>query len=158
MFPLGESTLALDAEMLQVLDAVDPVKPADENACPKVINRDAQKELTTSAVIAPSRPLAPVSDNNRDSDRAMQPTGQGPRRACRAQERVCGRNADCKKAGWRPECKDLAQRLLFSEDLEEAEHAQKGPKNIQSLPASSFINGRSSQGTKNGQQVGRSSK
>ncbi|XP_074486262.1 DNA polymerase theta isoform X1 [Sebastes fasciatus] len=119
VFPLGESTLALDEEMLQVLDAVDPVKPAANNACPTTVNRDVQeKPASSSAVFA----------------RAPQPTG--PHRAPSNQGRVCGRSNQ--RPGWSADCKDLAQRLLFSEDSEEVGHAQRG---IQPPPAPTCING-----------------
>ncbi|KAM9363686.1 DNA polymerase theta [Symphorus nematophorus] len=147
VFPLGESTLALDEEMLQVLDAVDSVKPAANNARPKAVNRDAEQEPASSTVFAPSRPLAPVTDNKRE------PTGPGPRGAPSTQERICGRGGDSKRPGWRADCKDLAQRLLFSEDLEESEHAQRGAENIKSSPVSTSINKLSCQEIKNGQRV-----
>lgn len=150
MFPLGESTLALDEEMLQVLDAVDLVKPAANNACPIVAHRNAQEEPASSAVFAPSRPLAPVADNKRESDGARHPTS--------TQGRVFGRSGDCKRPGWRADCKDLAQRLLFSEDLEDVEHAQRGAENIQPPPASACINGLSCQDIKNSQQGGSTTK
>lgn len=148
MFPLGESTLALDEEMLQVLDAVDPVKPA----FPTAVNRDAQESPASSADSVPLRSLAPVADNKRESDRAHQPAGH--HRAPSTQESVCRRSGDCKRPGRRADCKDLAQRLLFSEDLEEAEHAQRGARNIQSLHASACIDGLSSQEIKKRQQLG----
>ncbi|XP_034713616.1 DNA polymerase theta isoform X2 [Etheostoma cragini] len=141
MFPLGESTFALDEEMLQVLDAVDSVQPAARNACPTTVNRDAHP-AASSAVFAFS-----------GADRAPQSTGQGPRRDPSTQERVCGRSGDCKRPEWRAGCKDLAKRLLFSEDSEEVEHAQRGPS-----PPSACINGSSCQEIKNGQQVGSSTK
>lgn len=147
MFPLGESTFALDEEMLQVLDAVDSVKPAPRNACPTTVNKDAHAEPAPSAVFAFSR-----------ADRAPQSTGQGPHRDPSTQERVRGRSGDCKRPGWRADCKDLAQRLLFSEDSEEVEHAQRGPESIQPSPPSACINGLSCQEIKNGQQVGSSTK
>ncbi|XP_070840346.1 DNA polymerase theta [Chaetodon trifascialis] len=144
VFPLGESTLALDEEMLQVLEAVDYVKPAANSACPTAACRDAQEEPASSAVFAPSRPLAPVADNKRESDGARHPTS--------TQERVFGRGGDCKRPGWRADCKDLAQRLLFSEDLEEVERAQTGAENIQPPPASACIDGPSCQDRKNSRQ------
>ncbi|XP_078115890.1 DNA polymerase theta isoform X1 [Sander vitreus] len=147
MFPLGECTFALDEEMLQVLDAVDSVKPAARNACPTTVNGDVQAEPASSAVFAFSR-----------ADRAPQSTGQGPHRDPSTQERVRGRSGDCKRPGWRADCKDLAQRLLFSEDSEEVEHAQRGPENIQPSPPSACINGLSCQEIKNCQQVGSSTK
>ncbi|XP_062285247.1 DNA polymerase theta [Scomber scombrus] len=115
VFPLGESTLALDEEMLQVLDAADSVKPAADRARPATVNRHAQEQ-------------PPVADSKRENDFVLQ-------------ERVCGRNGDYKKPGWSTDCEDLAQRLLFSEDAEESEHAQRDPKNGQSVPASACISG-----------------
>lgn len=154
MFRPGESTLALDEEMLQVLDAVDPVKPAAKNACPAAVNIAAQEEPASSAVFPFSRSLAP----DRESERAPQHTGQGPHRAPSIQEKVYGRSGDGKRPGWRADCKDLAQRLLFSEDSEEAEHAQKGPENTHSSLTSACINGLSCQEIKNRPQVGSSTK
>ncbi|XP_060940746.1 DNA polymerase theta [Limanda limanda] len=134
VFPLGESTLALDAELLQVLDAVDPPKPA---ARPTPGERDAHEEPASSAAFGPAHSLAPVGDNKRESSRA--PTGQGPRGAPSARERVSGRSVDCERPGWTDECKDLAQKLLFSEDSEEAEGAKKGSEREQLVPASADI-------------------
>ena len=116
MFPLGEYTLALDEEMLQVLDAVDAVKPAADDALPPAVNRCAQEEpAASSSSAAFARPLAPVSDGKRESDRAL-----------------------CKRPGWRADCKDLAQRLLFSEDLEEVEHAPRVTESMEASQASAF--------------------
>lgn len=147
MFLLGESTLALDEEMLQVLDAVDPVKPADNNARPATVNRDAREESASSSAFAPSRSLAPVAHNKRESDRV---TSQGPSRAPSSPS-WC--SSDGKRPGWTADCKDLAQKLLFSEDLEEAERAQRGPKSGPSVPVSVCNNG---QEIKNSQQAGSS--
>lgn len=132
MFPLGESTLALDEEMLQVLDAVDSVKPA---ACPTTANGGAQEEPASSA--APSRSLAPTAHSKKERDRApLQPIDdQRSHRSLMTDERLCGRNSDCKRPGWTADCKDLAQKLLFSEDSGEAEQAQRGL----SLPASACV-------------------
>nr|XP_033479931.1 DNA polymerase theta [Epinephelus lanceolatus] len=160
VFPLGESTLALDEEMLQMLDVIDPVKPAANNACPTTVNRHAQEEpsssSSSSAAFAPSRALAPA--NKIKSDRAPQLTGQGPHRAPSTKQGVCGRSDDCKRPGWSADCKDLAQRLLFSEDSEEAAHAQRGSENIQPSQASGCINGLSCKEIKKCQQVGSSIK
>lgn len=122
---MGESTLALDEEMLQVLDAVDSVKPADHKARPATENSAAQEQ-------------PPVTGNKRQNDSVLQ-------------DGACGRNVDCKRPGWSADCKDLAQRLLFSEDSEESE--QRGPKNGQSVPASACINGISCKDIKTGQQA-----
>ncbi|XP_018551255.1 LOW QUALITY PROTEIN: DNA polymerase theta [Lates calcarifer] len=133
--------------MLQVLDAVDPVKPADNNARPATVNRDAREESASSSAFAPSRSLAPVAHNKRESDRV---TSQGPSRAPSSPS-WC--SSDGKRPGWTADCKDLAQKLLFSEDLEEAERAQRGPKSGPSVPVSVCNNG---QEIKNSQQAGSS--
>ncbi|KAK2816996.1 hypothetical protein Q5P01_025187 [Channa striata] len=117
VFPLGESTLALDEEMLQVLDAVDPAKPVANTACPTTVKRDAKEEP------------APIQSN-----------GQGPCRAPMTEERVFGHVSDCKRPGWTVECKDLAQKLLFSEDSEEGEHANRAPEKRHLVPVSASIN------------------
>nr|XP_019955937.1 PREDICTED: DNA polymerase theta [Paralichthys olivaceus] len=153
VFPLGESTLALDAELLQVMDAVDPVKPA---AHPTAVERDAHEEPASSAAFGPEHSLAPVGDNKRESDRV--PTGQGPHGVLSAQERVCWRSVDSKRPGWTAECKDLAQKLLFSEDLEEAESAQKGPERDQPVPTSADIKEPPCREVKDSQRAGSSSK
>ncbi|XP_031727746.1 DNA polymerase theta isoform X1 [Anarrhichthys ocellatus] len=135
VLPLGESTLALDEEMLQVLDAVDPVKPAADNVRPTTVHGGARGEPASSAVFGPPRA-------DRDPS---------------AQEGVRGRGGDRERPGWRADCKDLAQKLLFGEDSEEAEHALRGPENMQPPPASSCINALYCQDIRNGQQVGSSS-
>ncbi|KAI4832773.1 hypothetical protein KUCAC02_015722 [Chaenocephalus aceratus] len=142
-FPLGESTLALDEEMLQVLDAVDSVKPAVPTACPTTGNRNAQEEAASSAALAPVR-----------TERAPQPGGLTlPHRAPGPQGRVCGGSGESNRPEWRSDCKNLAQRLLFSEDSEEAGCAQRGPYNTKAPPASACINGLSGQEIKNSRQV-----
>ncbi|XP_053273755.1 DNA polymerase theta [Pleuronectes platessa] len=153
VFPLGESTLALDAELLQVLDAVDPLKPA---ARPTPVERDAHEEPASSAAFGPAHSLAPVGDNKREGDRA--PTGQGPHGAPSAQERVSWRSVDCKRPGWMAECKDLAQKLLFSEDLEEADGAKKVSERDQSMPASADINEPPCRDIQDSQRAGSSNK
>ncbi|AWP05663.1 putative DNA polymerase theta isoform 3 [Scophthalmus maximus] len=129
-FVLGESTLALDEEMLQVLDAVDPVKPAADHAACRV----AQEEPALSA--------------------PLQPTG--PHVAPGAEGRVRRRSGDCKRPGWTADCKDLAQKLLFSEDSEE--HAQRGSESSQWVIASACMNGLPCQNIKRSQQAGSSNK
>lgn len=123
MFQPGESTLALDEEMLQVLDAVDPEKPA----------------------------VVPVAE--RESN-----TGQRHHLVPSIQEKIVGHSGDCNRPGWRADCKDLAQRLLFSEDLEEAGLARRGPENTHSSPTSTCINGLISPEIKSGPQVDSSTK
>lgn len=131
LVPLGESTLALDEEMLQVLDVIDPVNPVADKVCLTVNGAEQLEE-------------PPVADSKRENGHGLQ----------NLQERVIGPNGN--KPGWRADCKDLAQRLLFSEDSEESEKAHGGPKNAQSVPASSCTNGLSSTEIKSGQQAERS--
>ncbi|XP_023274884.1 DNA polymerase theta [Seriola lalandi dorsalis] len=152
VFPLGESTLALDEEMLQVLDAVDPVKPAANNACLPTVNRDTQeKPAVSSAAFVPlPRSHATIPHNKRESDRApAQATGRGAHRAPSTQERVCWLSSDGKRPGWTADCKDLAQKLLFSEDSEKAERAERDPE-------SGCINEPPCQEIKTSQQAGSS--
>lgn len=50
--------------------------------------------------------------------------------------RFGGRYVDCKRPGLRAGCKEVAQRLLFSEDSEDADLARKGENNSQFSSAS----------------------
>lgn len=138
-----------------MLDAVDPVKPAVIGNCPTAVNMAAREEPGPSAILSFSRSLAPVADE--ESDGALEPICQGPYRAHSTEERVNGRSDKCKRPRLRAD-KDLAQKLLFSEDLEEAEHAQKALENTHSSPTSACINGLSCQERKHSPQVGSSTK
>ncbi|XP_029000696.1 DNA polymerase theta [Betta splendens] len=150
VFPLGESTLALDNEMLQVLDSVEPVKPATHNVGPAPTNIYAQEEPASSA--APSPCLALIAHSERDVP-AFQTTLQRSDRAHTTEGRICGRVTDCKKPGWTADCKDLAQKLLFNEDPEEAEHVQRDPGNGQAVPACAYISVPTCQELKNNNQA-----
>ncbi|XP_047434513.1 DNA polymerase theta [Mugil cephalus] len=123
---LGETTLALDEEMLRVLDAVDAVKPAVNGVCSATLNKHGQQQPASSA--APSRSLAPVARDEKESD-SVQITEQGPNRAPTLREEIYERRGDCNRPGWRSDCKDLAQKLLFSEDSEEVASAQRSTEN-----------------------------
>ncbi|XP_023124971.2 DNA polymerase theta [Amphiprion ocellaris] len=157
---LGESTLALDEEMLQVLDAVDPVRPVITNAGLITVNRPAQEEPASSASFTTSRPPASMVHNKNESDAAKtrHVAGRGPQDASSPQEGVCEQGGKCKRPGWRADCKDLAQKLLFSADSEEADHAQKSPENNHSKPASACISNLPCQKIQNSQQASTSSK
>ncbi|XP_041642292.1 DNA polymerase theta isoform X2 [Cheilinus undulatus] len=111
MFPLGESTLALDEEMLQVLDAVEPMKPVAKPAQP-----------ASSSVFAPSQSLKTAADNQRETDRTFKPMGpyRDRHRDSSTLKAVSGHNVNGRRPGWKDDCKDLAQRLLFSEDSGES--------------------------------------
>ncbi|XP_030584547.1 DNA polymerase theta isoform X2 [Archocentrus centrarchus] len=151
-FLLGESSLALSEEILQALDTV---KPTINSA----INRHAQEEPSAFATL---RPLAPVAQN-KESDlvqirgrTSLQPANQGPHRDPSPMDGVCEPRGDSKRARWRADCKDLAQKLLFSEGSEEVEHPQSIPKKPPKLP-SACVNVIACQNTQISQQTGSSS-
>ncbi|XP_072239390.1 DNA polymerase theta [Leuresthes tenuis] len=134
----GESSLALDEEMLQFLDAADAVKAA----CSTTLNRPAQKEPGSAGAFAPPRPFVPTAHEKKENGLVQmgngaspQPTDGRPSRGPRSQEGDCGRNGDCKRPGWRTDCRDLAQKLLFSEDSGEVNHPQRDQDNFHSKPA-----------------------
>lgn len=139
-----------------MLDYVDPVKPAAISNCPTAVNMPTSKEPGPSAILSFSRSLAPIADE--ESDGALEPICPGPYRAHSAEKRVNGHSDKCKRPRLRAD-KDLAQKLLFSEDFEEAEHAQKGLENTHSSsPTPTCINGLSCQERKHSPQVGSSTK
>lgn len=108
--------MALDEELLQALDAADAMKPE--------INKPQNTvDTKKSAAIVPSRDCSTVPENLK----LLQPQSHTSSRAASIQESICVRAGDHKMPGWRDDCKDLAQRLLFSEDAEETEHPQKNP-------------------------------
>lgn len=133
------------------------MKPAPNNACSTTVNGGGQEEQAPSA--APSHTLAPIAHRKREKDRApLQPIDQVSHRPLTAKESAGGRNSDCKRPGWTLDCKDLAQKLLFSEDSEEAGQAQKGLES--GLPVATFscVNVQPSQEIKNNCQAGSSGK
>ncbi|XP_034043388.1 DNA polymerase theta isoform X2 [Thalassophryne amazonica] len=114
MVPLAESSLALDEEMLMVLDAADAVTPAAHKACSTTVN-------------------SPVRDPAADREQIKDCT----RREHRTQVRVCGsRVGVCQRPDWRVDCEDLAQRLLFSENTNEADQPQKGAETVHTATSS----------------------
>ncbi|KAM9792728.1 DNA polymerase theta [Neosynchiropus ocellatus] len=104
----GESTLALDEEMLMAADVIDPRNTTGDKVCPTTVITDQSK----------------ATDGKLANDRAWK------------------RNV--KKTSLRENCKDLAQRLLFSEDSEGSQ--AKYPSVLQSS------NGQPSKEVKNTQQ------
>lgn len=102
---LGESTLALDEEMLQVLDAVDRVKRGTQSTylpyLPENIP-DQQGQKSFAALVRPRKPSGEPK-HTANCFQVKEQSGGG------------------KRAGWKADCKDLVQRLLFSEDSEEAQ-------------------------------------
>ncbi|XP_069022863.1 DNA polymerase theta [Embiotoca jacksoni] len=144
----GESTFALDEEMLQALDVVDSVKP---DVCTTTLDRHAQEVQASSASFAPVGPLPQATHSKKDShtvkimDRAPpRPPDQRPRRAPLPQEGVCEHRGNRKRHGGGPDCKDLAQKLLFSE--------VRGPEN--NKPASACVGVLPCQEIQNSQQAG----
>ncbi|KAM9770177.1 DNA polymerase theta [Menidia menidia] len=155
VLPLGESSLALDEEMLQILDAADPGQPV----CSVTVNRHVQKEPGSLAAFAPPQPLGPAAHEIQKSD-LLQTRGTGsllltggrPNGAPHSQD------SNCKRPGWNPSCGDLAQKLLFSEGYVEVDHPQKDQENLHSRSASVSVKPLSHQNPLNSQEVGSSSK
>ncbi|XP_041839070.1 DNA polymerase theta isoform X2 [Melanotaenia boesemani] len=85
------------------------------------------------------------------SRNSQMPTDGGPHKACSSKEK------DCKRPGWSAECRDLAQKLLFSEDSGEMDHLQMDKENSHSKP-STCVNLLSYQETENSQKAVSSSK
>ncbi|KAF7666225.1 hypothetical protein LDENG_00114630 [Lucifuga dentata] len=90
----------------------------------------------------PKMSLEPVADNKRKGDSlqfrdraSLQSRGQGPHRVHSTHKTGSVGRVDIERPGWRADCKHLAQRLLFSEESEDAGHAQNGPVSSQSVPA-----------------------
>ncbi|XP_054633899.1 DNA polymerase theta isoform X2 [Dunckerocampus dactyliophorus] len=105
---LEESTLALDEEILQIMEVIDPgLNPA----------------VTGSSLDSQKKPLVCHEPHN-------------------IQE-------NSKRPAKRAKCKELAQRLLFSEDAEESEPPAGGPKNDMTVPAVACVR----KETKHGQQA-----
>lgn len=150
MFLLGESTLALSEEVLQALDAVEPA-----------VNRRApERPSSASTPFAPLHPLALVAQNENERDlvqvrdgASFHPSDKGSHRHPCSLDGVCEPRGDSKRARWRADCKELAQKLLFSEDSEEVEH----PQSTTSKLASACVNVVACQNTQNSQKAGRSS-
>ncbi|KAM4603375.1 DNA polymerase theta [Polymixia lowei] len=137
VFSLGESSLALDEEMLQAIDALDPVNTAAD----KVPDNKRKNESTQIRDGGPPQPMGPGPQG---AGHINSPPGQ-----TREMKRVCGQSIDCERPGLRADCKDIAQRLLFSEDSEETECAQRG----RSIPVSSRTNDPSHHEMKASQQA-----
>lgn len=130
---MGDSTLALDEEMLQVMDAVDLSKSE--------VKRDV-KEKHISDPFPPPRPTTPnaLSRMERNSgmmkDRETIPCTNG---GVDPLQRGCRSRGDSNKPGWSADCKDLAQKLLFSEDSGEVDHPQRDQQNNHSNHLSASV-------------------
>ncbi|XP_054607523.2 DNA polymerase theta isoform X2 [Nothobranchius furzeri] len=132
----GESTLAIDEELMQVLDAVDHSTAVKNKAC-SVNRHDVEEPAATSAVCDLPQPQAPTAHSEKERNSVQvrgrpcpQHSDGGPNREPGSQRWVCQQSP-----GWRADCKDLAQKLLFSEDSEEVDHAQRDPDNCRSNPS-----------------------
>lgn len=87
-----------------MLDAVDPVKSGPQSTCRAAVNIPPQPEQESLADLArPQKPPTCIQEKERES-------------------------GDGQRPGWSADCKDLVQRLLFSEDCEEAQTAQAHPE------------------------------
>ncbi|XP_055014299.1 LOW QUALITY PROTEIN: DNA polymerase theta [Boleophthalmus pectinirostris] len=108
----GESTIALDEELLQVLDAADAIKPSNavhtDNVASVIplrgystISKNQNKVLTSNTI---SKMCTAQPDKNVSTKGANVPRS------------VCNNVGNRQKPGWRDDCQGLAQRLLFNEE------------------------------------------
>ncbi|XP_035992816.1 DNA polymerase theta [Fundulus heteroclitus] len=126
LLPLGESTLALDEEMLQALDAADLSKGD--------VKRDGK------GAFPPPRP-APQTARRKLDGKPAKVDGESLPFTNGAEDPQQGgfkSRWDSNRPGWRADCKDLAQKLLFSEDSGEADRCTRNQENNRSddAPAS----------------------
>ncbi|KAM9314831.1 DNA polymerase theta [Pholidichthys leucotaenia] len=117
---LGESSLGLDEEILQALDAVSHVKPAINDTCSTTLNRYCTDPFPSSRVSAQLGPSKKKNDSVPIKDmESLQLINRGSHKTLSPEEGICEGKDNCKKPGWSSNCKDLAQKLLFSEESEE---------------------------------------
>ena len=134
MLPLGESSLALDDEMMQALDALDPVKPLLRMDPPITTDTNGQNNTTRKRKNDSTKSLNhEESTQHRDS----RPNGNTHKAHCqpepaRAAKRACKQGSEGGGSLRRSGCKDLAQKLLFSEDSEDAQLPRRGAESCQS--------------------------
>lgn len=121
---MGEPTLALDEEILQGLDAVDPSDAVTDQACS--VNAE---EKTSSTLPRPSALGEKVTVQKKDGASLQHTEGvPGP------QQGACHLLGDSERPRWIPDWKDLAQKLLFCEDSGDVDQ-----ENNRSKPASSVV-------------------
>ncbi|MEQ2228411.1 hypothetical protein ILYODFUR_008503 [Ilyodon furcidens] len=151
--PLGESTLALDEEMLQVLDAVDLSKGE--------VKMDVKRKQNSDAF--PPRPTTQTAHSEMEGNSAKMKErewdslphtngGDNP------QQKGCKSRGDSNRPGWRADCKDLAQKLLFGEDSGEVDHSQRNQQNNHSNDVPASVSALLCKETHNGQKAGSAGK
>lgn len=155
--PLGESTLALDEEILKVLDADNLAKPAVHDTYQTALKRNAQEQPeSSSSALGSLRSVGPFAHNKSNSCMVLSsPTNKGQPSI---QAKEGNPNNDFKRPGWTTDCKDLAQKLLFGEDSEELENARKDSGRRPSTSAPTCNNEMPCPEIKSHQQTGRSTK
>ncbi|XP_030207307.1 DNA polymerase theta [Gadus morhua] len=134
VFPLGESSLALEDEMMQALDALDPVKPLLQMDPPITIHTNGQNNSTRKRKNDSTQSLnreESIQHCNSRPNRITHEAHCHPEQASEA-KRACKQSSNGGGSLRRAGCKDLAQKLLFSEDLEDAQLPQRGTKSCQS--------------------------
>lgn len=94
-----------------MFDVFPPVKDT--------LNKHVQEELLSSDASVPD--LAPAAYSKKDMDATQVKVGaffteSGPHTAFSPQEEDSRHRRDCRRPGWRAECKELAHKLLFCED------------------------------------------
>ncbi|KAM4751261.1 DNA polymerase theta isoform 2-T2 [Anableps anableps] len=148
LLPFGDSTLALDEEMLQVLDAVDLSKGevngkrnSDPFPLPRPTTQTAHSIMEGNSAKMKDRESLPYLNG-----------GDNP------QQSSCEFRGDSNRPGWRADCKDLAQKLLFSEDCGELHHSQRDQQNNDSNDVPASVSALPCKETHNSQKAGGSSK
>lgn len=144
---MGESTLSLDGEILQVLDAVDPSSAITDQACS--VNTEEKTSSAASTLPRPSalHALSKKCMVQKKNGASLQHTEGVPG----PQQGACHLLGDSKRPGWIPDWKDLAQKLLFCEDSVDVDQ-----ENNHSKPASSFVSILPCQETRNDLRAGSS--
>lgn len=147
---MGESTLALDEEILQVLDAVDSSNAITDKAC----SVNTEEKTTSTAAPTVPRPSALNALSKKERDLVQKKDGaylQDTDRVLGPQQGACLLLGDSKRPGWIPDCKYIAQKLLFCEDPGDGDQ-----ENNHSNPASSFVSTLPCQETQNNLRAGSS--
>ncbi|KAK7929427.1 hypothetical protein WMY93_005822 [Mugilogobius chulae] len=112
----GDSSLALDDELLQVLNAVDTEKPS---VAAHIDNATCNTHLGVHSTTSKKEKMV-LRSNTLNKMCAAQPDKHVNTKSVNVPRSICDNADDCHKSGLRVECRDLAQRLLFSEDGEES--------------------------------------
>lgn len=137
--------------MLQVLDAVDLSK--------NEVNRGDGGQQSSGAIPLPRPTTQTAHSKVKGNSAKVKDTERLPYKNGRdSQQGGSKSRGDSNRPGWRADCKDLAQKLLFSEDSGEVKRPQKDQQNKHSNDAPASVSTLPCKETHNGQKAGSSSK